>query len=140
MNLSVPRRGADPAALNEMRAHYNTTGALVRPLISLHTTRDQQVPYVHELIYNFKTLLTGSLFTRHLSFAVDRFEHCNFEPAEALFSFAVMVFYDGLLQEVSGTSSVLTSSQQTRFETYARMAGLPTRRAGDKLTFKLKGN
>ena len=138
LNLGVPRKGADAAALDEMRAHYNTTGALTRPLITLHTTRDQQVPYVHELIYDFKTLLTGSLFTRHLSIAVDRFEHCNFTAPEALFSFAVMLFYDGILQEVSGTASVLTSSEQTAFETYTRMTGLPTRRGGGKLTFKLK--
>ena len=77
--------------------------------------------------------------TRHLSIAVDRFEHCNFTPAEALFSFAIMLFYDGILQEVSGTGSVLTTSEQSAFETYARMTGLPTRRSGGTLTFKIKG-
>jgi pimeloyl-ACP methyl ester carboxylesterase len=139
LNLFVPRRGADASAIAEMKAHYNTTGALTRPLITLHTLRDQQVPYVHEPLYNLKTLLTGSLFTRHLSIAIDRFEHCNFTPDEALFSFAVMLLYDGLLQEVSGTAAVLTAPQQTAFETYARKVGLPTRRNGTKLTFTLKG-
>lgn len=138
LNIAVPRRGADAGAVAEMKAHYNTTGVLTRPLISLHTNRDQQVPYVHEQIYNLKTLVSGSLFTRHLSFAIDRFEHCNFTAPEALFSFAVMLYYDGLLQEVSGTGSALTSTQQTAFEAYARMAGIPTQRGGGKLTFKIK--
>ena len=139
LNLSVPRRGADASAIAEMKAHYNTTGVLTRPLISLHTLRDQQVPFVHEQIYNIKTLLTGSFLTRHLSIAVDRFEHCNFTPAEALFGFAVMLFYDGMLQEVSGTESLLTTSEQAAFETYAKTVGLPTQRGGGKLTFKING-
>ena len=84
-----------------MNAHYNTTGVLTRPLITLHTLRDQQVPYFHEQLYDLKTLFSGSLFTRHLNIPIDRFEHCNFTKEEALFSFAVMLLYDGILGEVA---------------------------------------
>ena len=52
-------------------------------------------PYFHEAIYDLKTLASGSFLTRHLNIPIDRFEHCNFTRDEALFSFAVMLFYDG---------------------------------------------
>src|SRR5919109_4713193 len=110
LNIFVPRIGAAPEAVQEMQTYYNTTGALTRPLITLHTTRDQQVPYVHEIIYDFKTLLTGSWLTRHINIPVDRFEHCNFTEGDALFAFFVMLFYDGIVQEITGTDSVLSSS------------------------------
>lgn len=38
----------------------------------------------------------------HLGIPVDRYGHCNFTREEALFSFAIMLFYDGILGEVSG--------------------------------------
>ena len=37
---------------------------------------------IHELLYALKTASTGSLITRHLPIAIDRFEHCNFTPGE----------------------------------------------------------
>jgi pimeloyl-ACP methyl ester carboxylesterase len=138
LNIFVPRSAADPAALNTMRASYNTTGVLARPLITLHTLRDQQVPYVHERLYNLKTLFGGSFLSKHLNIPIDRYEHCNFTEDEALFSFAVMLLYDGVLDSVSGTAAAMTPAQQLAFETRARAAGLPTTRAGAKLTFKLK--
>jgi pimeloyl-ACP methyl ester carboxylesterase len=97
LNLFVPRISASPIALTAMNTAYNTTGALRRPLITLHTLRDQQVPYVHEQFYNLKTLATGSLFSRHLNIPIDRFEHCNFTRDEALFGFGVMLFYDAVV-------------------------------------------
>jgi pimeloyl-ACP methyl ester carboxylesterase len=138
LNMFVRRVAADPAAIAEMQAHYNTTGILSRPLISLHTLRDQQVPYVHEQIYDLKTLFSGSLLTRHLSLPVDRYGHCNFTRDEALFTFAVTLFYDGLLDQISGTASFFTESELTSFEQRARDVALPTRRGGSRLSFKLK--
>ena len=120
-----------------MKAHYNTTGKLTRPLITMHTLRDQQVPYDHENFYFLKTLFSGSFLTRHLNIPIDRFGHCNFTKDEALFSFAVMLLYDGVLDQVSGTASVLSGPQLAAFETRARSAHLPFRRDGDRLTFKL---
>ncbi|MEO7274795.1 MAG: hypothetical protein ABIX28_07040 [Vicinamibacterales bacterium] len=138
LNIMVQRIGADPIALNEMRTRYNTTGVLSRPLITMHTLRDQQVPYVHEQIYDWKTLFAGSFLTRHLGFGIDRYGHCNFTKDEALFSFVVMLFYDGVIDAVSGTSAALTPSQQVAFEQRARAVGLPTKRAGGRLSLKLK--
>jgi pimeloyl-ACP methyl ester carboxylesterase len=138
LNILVQRRAADPAAVTEMKTFYNTTGKLTRPLITLHTLRDQQVPYFHEVVYAWKTFFAGSFLTRHFNIGVDRFEHCNFTQEEALFSFGLMLLYDGILTEVSGVSSYLTEPQLAVFERRAQAAGLPYRRDGKALAFKLK--
>jgi pimeloyl-ACP methyl ester carboxylesterase len=138
LNIFVRRVAANPAAIARMRKYYNTTGMLTRPLISLHTLRDQQVPYLHEQIYDLKTLQAGSLFTRHVEIPIDRFAHCNFTRDEALFSFVVMLFYDGLIDQVSGTASFLTAAQLESFELRARGVGLPSRRDGAALKLRLK--
>lgn len=138
LNIFIPRVAADDAAVTAMNTEYATTGKLTRPLITLHTLKDQQIPYLHEQLYDLKTLFAGTWLTRHINFPVDRFGHCNFTEDEALVSFATMLFYDGLIDLVSGTASALTPAELTAFETRAQAAGLPTQRAGDKLAFRLK--
>ena len=138
LNILVPRAAADPAAVAEMKTFYNTTGVLTRPLITLHTLRDQQVPYFHEVLYAWKTFFSGSFLTRHFNLPVDRFEHCNFTRDEALFSFVLMLFYDGLVDQVTGVASYLTGSELATFERRAQAAGLPYRREGKTLAVKLK--
>jgi pimeloyl-ACP methyl ester carboxylesterase len=138
LNLAVPRVGASPAAIAEMNASYQTTGQLQRPLVTLHTLRDQQVPYFHEPIYTLKTLLSGSFLARHLPIAVDRFEHCNFTADEALASFAIMLFYDGVIDAITGVASTLTGDRLAGFERLATEAGLPYRRSGATLALKLR--
>ena len=137
LNIFVQRVGADPAAVTAMQTAYRTTGVLQRPLITLHTLRDQQVPYVHEPLYTLKTIASGAWLTRHLNIPIDRFEHCNFTQDEALFAFAVMLFYDSVLGEVSGTASALSTAELDAFERRARAVGLPVRRAGERLHFAL---
>jgi Prolyl oligopeptidase family len=138
LNIFVRRVSASPTAVIQMNTAYATTGILSRPLITLHTLRDQQVPYWHEPIYDLKTLFSGSLFTRHLQIPIDRFGHCNFTVDEALFSFVVMLFYDGILDQVSGTASLLTAPQLASFEQRAGAVGLPNRRDGSTLAVRLK--
>lgn len=139
LNLLVPRRAASPAAVAMMNSPaYSTTGVLQRPLVTLHTLRDQQIPYWQEQLYQLKTLASGSFLTRHVNIGVDRFEHCNFTTDEVLASFAIMLFYDGLLAEVSGTGSLLTPAQLEAFEARTKAVGLPTRRAGSALAVTLK--
>jgi len=135
LNRLVPRIGADAAAITAMKTAYSTSGLLKNPLITLHTRRDQQVPFVHEPIYNLKTLLAGTLIRKHLNIPVNRFGHCQFTRDEALFSFAVMLFYDRTLREVIGTGAFLSGEELTNFEQSAASVGLPTRRAGNRLTF-----
>ncbi|MEA3337031.1 MAG: hypothetical protein U9R25_14060 [Chloroflexota bacterium] len=91
LNAGVARFGADPAAIAEITAHYQTSGQLSVPLVTMHTLRDQQVPYYHEGIYRLKTLSTGSAF-RHINIPIDRYGHCEFTTVEAIVAFAIMIF------------------------------------------------
>lgn len=138
LNLLVRRVAADPPAVAAMNTLYATTGVLQRPVITLHTLRDQQVPYFHEDLYTLKTLASGSFLTRHLNIAIDRFEHCNFTADEAVFAFAIMLLYDGALQRVTGTGGFLAPSEQAAFDRRAQAAGLPYRREGNALSFELE--
>ena len=123
LNIRVIRVAAQPAAVTAMNTSYRTTGVLRRPLITLHTLRDQQVPYAHELLYPLKTLASGSLFTRHLNIPVDRFGHCNFTQEEALLAFATMLLYDAASTGAGATPKALNAGQRRVFEDMARAAG-----------------
>jgi pimeloyl-ACP methyl ester carboxylesterase len=140
LNILVTRVAADAAAIQAMTTSYETTGMLQRPLVTLHTLRDQQVPYLHEQIYDWKTLLAGTWLTRHINLPVDRFEHCNFTPDEVLFGFVLMLAYDGLVQEVSGLATVLSPSQISAFGGMAQAFGIPYRGDGAALSLKPKRN
>ena len=96
LNQGVARIGADPGAVAEMQK-YQTTGILRRPLITLHTLQDQQVPFAHEPLYALKTLASGAFVTRHLPIAIDRFGHCNFTAQEMLGGFLTMLYYDAVV-------------------------------------------
>jgi pimeloyl-ACP methyl ester carboxylesterase len=124
LNLFVPRISAAPAALAEMAASYETTGVLQRPLVTLHTLRDQQIPYWHEQLYALKTLASGALLARHINIPVDRFEHCNFTPEEVLTAFGVMLVYDGLIPSVKSLDAGLAGEQLDRFQRRTAELGL----------------
>ncbi|HEX9187891.1 MAG TPA: hypothetical protein VGB87_12495, partial [Vicinamibacteria bacterium] len=90
LNLRVKRHRADLAAVQEMAANYETTGRLVAPLVTLHTTGDPIVPYWHEPLYTWKTFLGGSALER-IDLPVVRYGHCQFEAVEALVSLGLLV-------------------------------------------------
>jgi len=94
LNLAVPRLSADPAAVAEMRAHYDTTGRLRVPLVTMHTRLDQQIPYAHEPMYAAKTAASGAFGTRHFNIPVERYGHCGFTVGEALTAFGLMLYLD----------------------------------------------
>ena len=119
LNLLVKRVAADDAALQEMKAFYNTSGLLSVPLITMHTRGDQQVPYVHEDIYSLKTIFTGSFLTRHFNIAIDRFEHCNFTTGEVLLAFGILLQYVGPGEQLQDVGSILQGEALTTFETLA---------------------
>jgi len=95
LNLRVKRLNPDSSAVYEMKTNYNTSGALDIPLITVHTKRDQQVPYWHETLYNLKTITAGSFLKKHLNIPIDRYGHCNFTLQEALGGFTLMLLYAG---------------------------------------------
>ena len=90
LNQGVRRYEADPAALLEIAASYETSGRLASPVVTLHTTKDPIVPYWHEPRYRLKTLLSGSGLL-HLNLPVARYGHCEFKVPEVLAAFGLLV-------------------------------------------------
>jgi pimeloyl-ACP methyl ester carboxylesterase len=120
LNALVPRARPDPAALAEMKAFYETSGVLQVPLITLHTLQDQQVPYWHEVLYQLKTLASGSFLKRHLNIPIDRFEHCNFTATEVLTSFAALLAYTGDLDALFAPAPLPPAPAPEALEAVAR--------------------
>jgi pimeloyl-ACP methyl ester carboxylesterase len=90
LNLLIERVRADQTALDEIDAHYQTSGELISPLVTLHTTKDQQVPFVHERLYRRKVRDAGAQ-ALHTNIIARRYGHCNFKLSEVILSFAVLV-------------------------------------------------
>ncbi len=84
LNLLVRRFSASAAARGALRA-YETTGDLSIPLVTLHTTGDEVIPFWHEPLY----LLKVDLFSRarFIPVPVFRYGHCNLTPSEVIGSF-----------------------------------------------------
>jgi hypothetical protein len=90
LNQQVQRFSAEAIALQDIDLHYQTTGQLSVPLVTLHTTLDQQVPYWHTQLYRAKVIQRDSL-AFHQPREVNRYGHCYFEAADALGAFAQLV-------------------------------------------------
>lgn len=90
LNRKVVRVDASPTALAEVAANYQTSGALQRPLVLLHTTGDPIVPYWHTMLYQKKVYNQGAL-SKLVTLPILRYGHCQFKPEEAVFAFEVMV-------------------------------------------------
>lgn len=88
LNLRVKRFSAAPAAVTAMRA-YTPTGTLPVPLVTLHTTADEIVPAVHELLYLSKVHPVDR--GRFLPLPVFRYGHCSFTATEVLLGFATLL-------------------------------------------------
>jgi pimeloyl-ACP methyl ester carboxylesterase len=88
LNLRVRRFAADPAALLEMRK-YSTSGELVLPFVTIHTTGDGVVPFAHELLYALKARTSGR--GAFLPLPVFRYGHCALTAGEVLFGFGLML-------------------------------------------------
>jgi pimeloyl-ACP methyl ester carboxylesterase len=88
LNLSVRRFAATPSARRALRS-YEPSGQLAVPLVTLHTTRDDVVPFWHELLYlaRVDTMDRG----RFLPLPVPRYGHCEFTTKEVLAAFLLTV-------------------------------------------------
>jgi len=87
LNFTVARFAASPAALLALR-NYNTSGLLRIPMVTLHTTSDETIPFAHELIYLAK--VRPSDRGRFIPLPVFRYGHCNFTTPEILTGLAVL--------------------------------------------------
>jgi pimeloyl-ACP methyl ester carboxylesterase len=90
LNAGVVRFVADPLARAQLQSLYETTGLLERPLVTLHTTGDEIVPYSQSTRYAEK--VAAQHRTPFLDpITVDRYGHCEFEPLEILGAFDRLV-------------------------------------------------
>jgi hypothetical protein len=117
LNSKVQRITASSTALANMQS-YQTTGKLQRPLVTLHTTGDQIVPYWHELAYGVKALFAGS-GGRLTSIPVARYGHCNFQASDVLLGFVLMVLQDLGQPMNASVAKVLPEGQQSEFHSRA---------------------
>jgi pimeloyl-ACP methyl ester carboxylesterase len=88
LNLSVKRFTASPVARAALR-NYETNGDLSIPLVTLHTTADEVVPFWHQLLYLPKVDLSGR--GRFFPLPAVRYGHCNFTTKEVLGAFLLAV-------------------------------------------------
>ena len=98
LNAGVLRVSADPVA-RAATERFNATGGLRIPNVTLHTTGDPIVPFLHESLYASKVSAAGTtdLLTQQ---TVDRYGHCAFTLTE------VQAAFTTLLQRVSGAAAV----------------------------------
>ena len=123
LNRSVPRFRADPAAIAEINAHYQTSGDLSVPLVTLHTLGDPIVPYWHEPLYRRKIVINGDVIL-HTNIPSLRYGHCNFTAAEVLVAFALLV-YQVTGNVLPDADQVLTDAQaRAEYRDLARAYGL----------------
>ncbi|HEU4326184.1 MAG TPA: DUF6351 family protein [Roseiflexaceae bacterium] len=88
LNARVKRYRADPAALQIVQ-RYETTGRLSIPLVTLHTTGDELIPFWHQAAYVAKVSTTGD--GSLVPIPIPRFGHCNFTSTELIGGFAALV-------------------------------------------------
>ncbi len=86
LNRRVQRFRANPAALAALRA-YAPTGRPGVPLVALHTTRDEVVPFRHATRYAARALRARAPFAL---VPIRRFGHCRVRAAEVLEAFALL--------------------------------------------------
>jgi hypothetical protein len=91
LNLKVKRYRADCRARLEVAAHYETSGRLDAPVVTMHTTGDPIVPYWHEPRYRWKTLIAGS-GCLHTNLPVFKYGHCEFSAEEVVTAFSLLAY------------------------------------------------
>jgi len=87
LNAGIARFSADSVALAEVETYYQTRGDFVIPVVTLHTTQDEIVPYWHAPLYKAK-ILYPSIYAHT---PVERYGHCNFTDTETLTAFGALI-------------------------------------------------
>jgi pimeloyl-ACP methyl ester carboxylesterase len=89
LNAGVARHGSDPAARAAF-GRFDTAGDIAIPVVTLHTTGDPVVPFLHETLYGSKVSAAGktALLAQQ---SADRYGHCAFEQFEVQSAFGTLV-------------------------------------------------
>ncbi len=94
LNQDVERIEADQSAVAHING-YQTSGDLSIPLVTLHTTGDDAIPFWHELLYQAKAQQFDP--SQLTMMAIPRYGHCTFTGLEVLTAFGI------LLERVTGS-------------------------------------
>jgi pimeloyl-ACP methyl ester carboxylesterase len=86
LNSGVQRFAADPAALAEL-ARYQTSGRVINPLVLLHTTGDDVVPFWQATLYTSKAPSARNMTL----IPVNAYGHCAFGAFDLFGAFNLMV-------------------------------------------------
>jgi hypothetical protein len=124
LNFRIKRFSADQKAVGAMKAGYETTGILSRPLVTLHTTLDPIIPFWHEYAYGLKTFINGTWSLTH-RIDVNAYGHCNFKTLDAFIALGTLLIKDAVFgTSVTKMQTLVPSSQRTEFLHRATAAGI----------------
>jgi hypothetical protein len=88
LNLLVDRVNGD--AQSYVSNHYDPTGSLTVPMVTLHNLFDPAVPYRHEGLY--KEIVEGSGYGHNLTILPTLgYGHCEFKPWQVLGAFYILL-------------------------------------------------
>ena len=122
LNRKISRYRADACALDKIEQDFQTSGDLEVPIVMLHTTSDQIVPYWHEPLYRFKIFANGSGLL-HTNIPIVRYGHCEFEMQDILVGLAVLVLKVALQDLLVPESLLPAADSQTEFLQQAQKYG-----------------
>lgn len=91
LNAGVKRYKAQQSALDEIANYYETSGILLRPLVTMHTTGDPIVPFWHQTYYGEK-VIANNPYSPYLPIEITRYGHCSFTLPEIVTGFGNLVF------------------------------------------------
>ena len=90
LNAGVERIQSDSGAGAYIQQFYEPTGILKHPLVTLHNTWDDLVPFSHEVTYRKRVISAG--YRQFLTVLVaPRYGHCEFTTRELSKAFNLMV-------------------------------------------------
>lgn len=121
LNIAVKRFTASPVAQARMLS-YQTSGNVTIPLITLHTTGDDVIPFWNEVIYALKVRTSG--LGSLVELPVFRYRHCNFTEGDLLTAFGLLVF-EASTQAVPGAAPARTAQEAPGAFDRARREALP---------------
>jgi pimeloyl-ACP methyl ester carboxylesterase len=87
INAQVGRFASPPDAQQWLDRNFEPTGKVSFPVLTLHTTRDQAVPFFHTVRFGALTAQAGAS-NLVVQRAIDRYGHCAFTPQEVLTAFS----------------------------------------------------
>lgn len=95
---------------------YETTGRLVKPMITMHTLYDPEVPYWHEVLYLGKLRARGTSLRMYGHIPTTSYGHCNFTSGQILAGFAWMVYKTTGALPGGGLSALPAASDRVQYQ------------------------